>query len=340
MLPSSVAVGLEKPSYAAVFLQCIAFVGSSTIPSICSTPERSVTLYAVALALVVIWALRIYKGFGNTVFSSGSLLLFVLILVSTFASVVLLHRMTCMHLEHRIDANPSAWRIVEQGLATHRIMRNKKYDIFLPPQSRQSKSYAVGFLMLPGALVEHNAYAAVLSKLSDTGILVVIQNCEPMRLASESFQSTEQSLKAIIHQIKEQHGISAEKWSIGGHSMGGYTAMVIAKKTDYYASLVLYGVNKNYEIEKTAIRTLAITASNDGLQHSPMADISTFESWDKPEYEGRLHHVVIEGGNHSGFGDYPRQTFPLPDGERTILLEEQHRQIVEVTAKFLMPKRD
>ena len=120
--------------------------------------------------------------------------------------------------------------------------------------------------------------------------------------------------------------------------MGGYTAMMIAKKSDFFASLVMYAVNKNYEMEKTSIRALAITASNDGLQYSPMADIASFGEWGKGDSKGRLFHVVIKGGNHSGFADYPRQTFPLPDGERDISLQEQHRQAVQATVEFLMPK--
>jgi pimeloyl-ACP methyl ester carboxylesterase len=192
--------------------------------------------------------------------------------------------------------------------------------------------------MLPGALLEHNAYAPILSQLSDKGILVMIQNCEPSRVASEGLGSSEEDVKRLIQHLAQTHRITAEKWSIGGHSMGGYTATMIAKKCDYFDSLVLYGVNKSYEIENTSIRALALTASNDGFLVSSSSDLSTFDRWGENDTKGRLLHVVIEGGNHSGFGDYSRQTFPLPDGERTISLEEQHRQIVDSTASFLLQK--
>ena len=93
-------------------------------------------------------------------------------------------------------------------------------------------------------------------------------------------------------------------------------------------------------MEKTSVRALAITASNDGLQHSSMADMSSFGVWGESDTKGRLFHVVIQGGNHGGFADYPCQTFPLPDGERSISLQEQHRQAVQATVEFLMPKQE
>jgi len=252
-----------------------------------------------------------------------------------------------MHLVHRKSANPTALKIVEQRIKSDRLLREDTYDVYLPngtntkngmEKSYSGSSYPVGFFMLPGALLEHNVYAAICAQLSDCGILVVVQNCEPFRLASENFFSSEDDLKDIIRQIEHKHGITAKRWSIGGHSMGGYTAMMIAKKSDFFQSLVTYGVNKNYDLEKTNVRALSITASHDGLKHSSMADMSTFDCWNETSVNGRLFHIIIDGGNHSGFGDYPRQTFPMPDGERTISLEEQHRQIVLHTSTFLMPK--
>jgi hypothetical protein len=243
-----------------------------------------------------------------------------------------------MQIVNRKQANPTAWKVVEKGLQNNRIIRDEKYDVFLPPHKGKLSKFPIGFLMLPGALLEHNAYAPILSRISDNGILVMIQNCEPARVASEGLGSSEEDVKKMIQHLAQTHGINADKWSIGGHSMGGYTATMIVKKCDFFDSLILYGVNKSYDIENTSIRALALTASNDGFLASPYSNLSTFGRWGTSDTRGKLLHVVIEGGNHSGFGDYSRQTFPLPDGERTISLEEQHRQIVDLTTNFLMRK--
>jgi hypothetical protein len=54
--------------------------------------------------------------------------------------------------------------------------------------------------------------------------------------------------------------------------------------------------------------------------------------------EGYTHFVTIKGGNHSGCGHYGPQMFPIPDGIRSITLDEQQLQMAEVTADFLLDK--
>ena len=340
MSSSAEAVGaLDKPPYIAVYLHVLTFCCGTALPSVCTTTERSLAVFALFLAAIVAMAIQIRKGFESQILFYASAFFIVLLSIGAIAFLVLIHRMTQMHLANRKSANPTALQIVENRRISKRLIREDKYDIYLP-QNIKDNAYPVAFFMLPGALLEHNVYAAILAKLSDNGILVVIQNCEPFRLAAENCLSSEKDIKGIIRQIEQKHGITADRWSIGGHSMGGYTAMMIAKKSDFFESLVMYAVNKNYELEKTQNRALSITASRDGLAHSTMADMSTYECWEQTAVHGRLFHKIIEDGNHSGFGDYSRQTFPLPDGQRTIPLEEQHRQIVDYTSTFLMHKRE
>lgn len=349
MAPSTETVvdssSLSKPSYISVFIHVLEFFCGALLPGICTNTTRSLAVLALfplgIVTFVVAIRMPTRRPEGQTLFYSsyatGSLI--ALLSVATIVFLMSIHRMTLMHMNNRKEANPSARKIVEERIKSKRLIREEKYDIYLPKNNIKGKPYPMAFFILPGALVEHNVYAPWLARLSDNGILVIMQNCEPFRVAAENFMSSEQHIKDIIQQIQRQ-GITADRWSIGGHSMGGYTAMMIAKKSDYFDSLVMYGVNKNYELEKTNIRALSITASRDGLAHSKMADLSSYEAWKQPIVQGRLFHKIIEGGNHSGFGDYPRQTFPLPDGERTISLEQQHSQIVKHTVAFLMPKQD
>jgi hypothetical protein len=53
---------------------------------------------------------------------------------------------------------------------------------------------------------------------------------------------------------------------------------------------------------------------------------------------GYTYFVTIKGGNHSGCAHYGPQMFPIPDGIRSITLDEQQLQMAEVTADFLLDK--
>lgn len=339
---SNVAVGNQKPSYLTACIAVLNSIGEITLPSICTTTTRCLSLCAIIPLAIAGLSIQFRIGIQNTTIRYFCWILLVLISLGAVGLAVIVDRFTRMHIIHRKAANPQALEIVRKGIESKRIIREEQYDVYVPPKRLGQKSYSVGFFMLPGALLEHNVYAAILAKLSDAGILTMVQNCEPLRLASEFYSSNEKSIRKMIEEVEKKHGLKAERWAVGGHSWGGHTAVVVAKKSDFFQSLVMYGVNASHELEKEgcSIRALAMTASKDGLQHSPMANLSTFDHWGEGETKGRLHYVVIEGGNHSGFGDYPLQSFPMLDGERTISLEEQHQQIVDATVKFLLPKQE
>lgn len=235
MSNSSVAVGTEKPPYFGVFLHVLTFLCGAFLPRICTTTSRSLAVFSVAPLSTLFLSIWIRQGISNpTLFCLCVVVLGVLI-AGILAFLALAISTTQSHLAHRKSANPTARAIVQQGMQQQRILRSKKYDIYLPPPALQpatpAQPYELAFFMLPGALVEHNAYASVLTQLSDSGILVVIQNCEPIRIASEAHCSAEHNVRGLICQIAQKHGIAATRWAIGGHSMGGYTAMMLAKKS-------------------------------------------------------------------------------------------------------------
>ena len=94
---------------------------------------------------------------------------------------------------------------------------------------------------------------------------------------------------------------------------------------------------------------LVVNGTNDDIVNSTKFSgkdkSAIFESKMPPRIEeanNRTSHyrytqyVSIEGGNHSGCAHYGPQTFPLPDGIRSITLEQQQRQMAEATADFLL----
>jgi len=64
----------------------------------------------------------------------------------------------------------------------------------------------------------------------------------------------------------------------------------------------------------------------------PPPPVNTGASGDR----GYTYTETIVGGNHAGCAAYGPQTFPIPDGIRTITLEEQQKMTAELTADFLL----
>jgi hypothetical protein len=53
--------------------------------------------------------------------------------------------------------------------------------------------------------VDYNAYAGLLSKLSDEGVVTIAQDCEPLRLSTEVNGSTEQAILSCIQHVEEEN---------------------------------------------------------------------------------------------------------------------------------------
>lgn len=101
--------------------------------------------------------------------------------------------------------------------------------------------------------------------------------------------------------------------------------------------------------EMKNVEALVVNGTNDNIVNSTKFSgkdkSAIFESKMPPRIEeannrtshyGYTQYVSIEGGNHSGCAHYGPQTFPLPDGIRSITLEQQQRQMAEATADFLL----
>jgi len=123
------------------------------------------------------------------------------------------------------------------------------------------------------------------------------------------------------------------EWYVGGHSLGGVRACQLAQVgTDAAADpevvgLVLFGSYCANDLSDSGLAALSISGSEDGL--------STPEKIDQAAHllPADTIFVVIEGGNHAGFGAYG----PQPgDGEVTIPDAEIRAQITDALAPFLL----
>jgi len=176
-----------------------------------------------------------------------------------------------------------------------------------------------GFVFYPGGLVDAAAYAPLMQRLAEGGVFAVIVPM-PLDLAVFGIGRAADVLAAY-----PQVG----PWTIGGHSLGGSMAAEFVKGNP------------------TAVAGLALLASypaaSTDLSGWPGRAVSTYGTENgvtQPEgFAASLRLlppgtelVVIDGGNHAGFGDYGPQA---GDGTATIPREEQQRQTAETLLSFM-----
>ena len=181
----------------------------------------------------------------------------------------------------------------------------------LAPASGDSDT---GLVFIPGAKVDPVAYAATLVGVVEEGVTVVITK-PTLILAFFDFRPLS-DFTALAPDVQD--------WFVGGHSLGGVRACQLAEGTD---GLVLFGSYCANDLSDTDLAALSISGSEDGL--------STPEKIDENAHllPPDTVFVVIEGGNHAGFGAYGAQP---GDGEATIPDAEIRAQITDALGPFLL----
>uniref|UniRef100_A0A7S2PDM3 Alpha/beta hydrolase fold-5 domain-containing protein n=1 Tax=Leptocylindrus danicus TaxID=163516 RepID=A0A7S2PDM3_9STRA len=242
------------------------------------------------------------------------------------------------------------WPALEEAAKLHkqlvkdgRIVIEKKYDLYLPPiasSSPKSCDKDVGFIYIPGALIDHVAYSSVAAKLSHKGAFVAVLNLEPTRLATDESVSVG-DISKMMEDINVKYGVS--RWVLGGHSLGAFHACTLIQ--EHYeilgvSKLVLMGMYNAYscDLSEIPVNVLIIHASEDGFKCASKKDEKEFQAKMPPSLPssgGFTIYKMIQGGNHTSFASYPHQTFPKMDGNRLISLEEQHNFCVEWIFEFL-----
>lgn len=151
-----------------------------------------------------------------------------------------------------------------------------------------------GLVFIPGAKVDPWAYASKLSGLvADEGLTVVIT--KPwLNLAFFDLRplSTFTDLAPDV-----------SHWLVGGHSLGGVRACMMAGDAD---GLVLFASYCSADLAGSGLPVLSLAGSEDGLSTpDKIADAA-------PKLPADATFVEIEGAAHSSFGDYGPQ-----DGDGT-----------------------
>jgi pimeloyl-ACP methyl ester carboxylesterase len=181
----------------------------------------------------------------------------------------------------------------------------------LAPASGESD---VGLVFIPGAKVDPLAYAATLVGVVEEGATVVITK-PTLNLAFFD-----------LRPLSDFTGLAPEvdDWSVGGHSLGGVRACQLAEGAE---GLVLFAGYCANDLSESGLDALSLSGSKDGL--------STPEEIDESAHllPADTVFVVIEGGNHAGFGAYGPQA---GDNEATITDAEIQSQITAALGPFLL----
>ena len=186
--------------------------------------------------------------------------------------------------------------------------------VFQPSQPAQT-----GLIFYPGGLVDPAAYAPLMKKLSDQGIMTVIV---PMPLDLAIF-----GVNKANDVIAAYPGI--KQWIISGHSLGGSMAAEFAKSHPSavagIAFLAAYPADTT-NLSTLPIKIVSVHGSNDGLATEPKIQ----NSLKNLPVDTKV--VTIEGGNHSQYGNYGPQA---GDGTATINREDQQEQTVNAVMELV-----
>ena len=315
---------------------------------------------------------------GSTSISDSNSLLLALGVVAFFTGVpyLLLHQLAKKIanglLSNRQEAFKSARNLLQDLIATGRAQRMESCDVYYPLRLEGEELKAkCGLIFYPGALVDRAAYAPIASRLSEMGILVAVANLEPHRVIVNlaDYPVKEKVMRILSDSVllSKRGSWTVNEWALGGHSMGGHTAIaaVANELSSTMKKIVLWGVN-SYPDQSTLypcrilrdiknVDALVVNGSNDNIVKStafsgidkkkaskfkakmpPRLPPSSSAEVSPENKRGHTHYVTIEGGNHAGCAHYGPQTFPVPDGNRTITLEQQQHRTAEATADFLL----
>ena len=176
-----------------------------------------------------------------------------------------------------------------------------------------------GFIFYPGARVDPQAYAPLMHSIANMGVSVYVVKM-PLRMAVLNPAAAD----AVIAAHPE-----TQFWFIGGHSLGGVMAANYARTHPQIKGVAFWAAYPagSDDLSSSDLKVVSISGSIDALATPAKIEAS------RPLLPPDTHWVVIEGGNHSQFGDYGLQSGDTP---ATISADEQHAKIVMATVGMIL----
>lgn len=179
------------------------------------------------------------------------------------------------------------------------------------------ESAEAGFIFYPGGKVEPEAYEPLMHSCAERGIMCVLVPM-PFNLAVLDHDAAEDVLP-LYPEVAD--------WYIGGHSLGGaFAAAYLEGQHEKYKGLVLLAAYSASDLRDTKLDVLSVYGSEDRVLNREKYD-SCLENLPADYSE-----IVIEGGNHAGFGLYGAQK---GDGEAAISAQEQIALTAQAIESFI-----
>ena len=149
-----------------------------------------------------------------------------------------------------------------------------------------------GLIFYPGGKVEFTAYAPLMARLAEKNVLCVLLKM-PLNLAVLDMAAAE----GIPEEFPQ-----AERWYLAGHSLGGSMAASFAgKNADTYAGLILLAAYSTEDLTKSGLQVCSLYGDRDGV-----LNLEKYAQYRSNLPQDTLE-LVLEGGNHAGFGSYGAQ---------------------------------
>ena len=175
-----------------------------------------------------------------------------------------------------------------------------------------------GLIFYPGGKVEYTAYAPLMEAFAERGVLCILVEM-PGNLAVLDVNAAD-GYREEFPEI--------EHWYVGGHSLGGsMAASYAAKHAGDLDGLILLAAYSTEDLNGTGLDVLSVYGSEDGV-----LNMSKYDEYRQNLPDDTTTEMVIEGGNHAGFGDYGAQE---GDGEAAVNGEKQREETAEAFMEIL-----
>ncbi len=182
--------------------------------------------------------------------------------------------------------------------------------IFVPEEPK------AGLIFYPGGKVEAAAYEPLLLSCAEEGVLCILTEM-PFNLAVLDM--------AAADGLPEQFP-QVEDWYLAGHSLGGSMAAAYLEDRGDYDGLILLGSYSTADLSDSGLRVLSLYGSEDRVLNR-----ENYEAG-RSLLPADFMELVLEGGNHAGFGLYGPQE---EDGVPRVSTEEQIRWAAENIVNFI-----
>ena len=172
-----------------------------------------------------------------------------------------------------------------------------------------------GFIFYPGGKVEAEAYAPLMNRIAEDGadcFLVVF----PFHFAIFGADKAGDIMASYDY----------DRWYLAGHSLGGVTAAAYAAKNpDDVTGIILLASYSTKKLDE-GMKVLSIYGSLDQC-----LEMGAYQA-NKENLPDGFTEIIIDGGNHSQFGDYGEQD---GDGKAAISAETQQEQTAEAVSDYI-----